>query len=243
MHHPHHPRMPARMPTRMPTRNLARLAAAALCAAAALPAQASTLIGWADIPVPGAQPAPPEPGSALIQYMQLRVAEERRLQALRERYPERDFPSPPDARVGAAIHLFGSVVQAAMSLAAPSSPSWGLKAPAEVTDLFAALRVIDDPQDLDGDFRLHVLLPTPPEEIRLLDSRTVLITQPRWSTHPLTQTSYVSSLSYLQVRLDAPYTGAVPEPSTVAMLAAGLGAVGWAARRRRAQPASRPDRG
>lgn len=204
----------------------------ALALAAALPARASTLIGWADIPVPGAQPAPPEPGAALIQYMLLRQAEEQRLQALRERYPDRDFPSPPDARAGAATLLAGAVVQGALSLAAPSSPGWGLKAPREVTDLFAELRVIDDPQDLNGDFRLQVLLPTPPEQIKLLDSRTVLITQPRWRTHPITQASYVGSLEYLQVRLDAPYTGVVPEPSTWALLAAGLGAVVAVARRR-----------
>lgn len=210
----------------------ASLAAAALCGAAALPAQASTLVGWADIPVAGLQPAPPEAGSALIQYMMLRAAEEQRLQALRERYPDRHFPSPPDARAGAATLLAGSIVQAAVSLAAPSSPSWGLKAPGEVTDLFAALRVIDDPLDLNGDLRLKLLLPTPPEQIRLLDSRTVLITQPHWSIHPLSQTSYVSSLEYLQVRLDAAYTGPVPEPSTWALMAVGLAAVAVVARRR-----------
>lgn len=208
------------------------LAAAALCGAAALPAQASTLIGWADIPVAGLQPAPPEAGSALIQYMLLRRAEEQRLQALRERYPDRSFPSPPDARAGAITSLAVSMVQAAVSVVAPSSLSWGLKAPSEVTDLFAALRVIDDPLDLNGDLRLKVLLPTPPEQIRLLDSRTVLITQPHWSLHPLTQTSYVSSLEYLQVRLDAAYTGPVPEPSTWALMAAGLAAAVVAGKRR-----------
>lgn len=197
-----------------------------------MPAQASTLIGWADIPIPGAEPAPPSAGSAWQNYLLLRHAEEMRLEALRARYPDRDFPTPPDARKGAAQTLAAAIIQGAMSLAAPSSPSWGIKVPGEVTDLFAELRVIDDPQDLDGNRLPKLLLPTLPQQIQLLDSRTVLITLPQWRTQPVSEIRYVSSLQYLQVRLDAPYTGVVPEPSTWALMAAGLGAVGWAARRR-----------